>query len=65
MALSRAPMVSDERFSQLIEAGKSDSLARDVALLATLDDLSRALLTRTKVGFSVVTIIRIVFIRRK
>ena len=45
----RPPMVSDERFAQLVEAGKSDSLARDVALLSTLDDLSKALLTRTKV----------------
>ena len=43
-------MVADERYLQLIEAGKSDSLARDVALFTLLDDLSKALLTRTKVG---------------
>lgn len=43
-------MVADERYLQLIEAGKSDSLARDVALFSLLDDLSKALLTRTKVG---------------
>jgi hypothetical protein len=42
-------MVSDDRFAQLIEAGKSDSLVRDAALLSLLDDLSKALLTRTKV----------------
>ena len=46
---ARAPMVSDDRFAQLIEAGKSDSLVRDAALLSLLDDLSKALLTRTKV----------------
>lgn len=46
---TRTPMVSDDRFAQLIEAGKSDSLVRDAALLSLLDDLSKALLTRTKV----------------
>jgi hypothetical protein len=43
-------MVSDERFAALAEAGKHDNLSRDVALLSALDDLSKALLKRTKVS---------------
>jgi hypothetical protein len=49
MAL-RQPLVSDERFQALAEAGKSDNLSRDHALLATLEDISKALLKRTKVS---------------